>query len=100
MVALEYNWSVTPTALLTGRFSVDRVHAPGESNNYPTLSDVGLSSDLGANGLTRMPTIGVDDPFLSIFTQCCVDTHFAHTLYSYSVWFAMGKRKTFDQIRR
>jgi hypothetical protein len=80
----EYNWSITPTALFTGRFSVDRVHAPGISNNYPTLSDVGLSPDLAANGLTRMSTIGVDDPFLSLFTQCCVDTHFAHTLYSYS----------------
>jgi len=80
----EYNWSVTPTALFTGRFSVDRVHAPGISNNYPTLSDVGLSPDLAANGLTRMPTIGVDDPFTSLFNQCCVDTHFAHTLYSYS----------------
>ena len=81
---VEYNWSVTPTALFTSRFSVDRVHAPGESNNYPTLSDVGLSPDLAANGLTRMPTIGVDDPFTSLFNQCCVDTHFAHTLYSYS----------------
>ena len=81
---LEYNWSITPTALLTSRFSVDRVHAPGISNNYPTLSDVGLSPDLAANGLTRMPTIGVDDPFLPLFDQCCVDTHFAHTLYSYS----------------
>jgi hypothetical protein len=81
---IEYNWSVTPTALLTSRFSVDRVHAPGISNNYPTLSDVGLSPDLAANGLTRMPTIGVDDPFTSLFNQCCVDTHFAHTLYSYS----------------
>jgi hypothetical protein len=82
--SVEYNWSVTPTALLTNRFSVDRVHAPGISNNYPTLSDVGLSTDLAANGLTRMSTIGVDDPFLSLFTQCCVDTHFAHTLFSYS----------------
>ncbi|MFL6304867.1 MAG: TonB-dependent receptor domain-containing protein [Candidatus Sulfotelmatobacter sp.] len=81
---LEYNWSITPTALLTSRFSVDRVHAPGISNHYPTLSDVGLSPDLAANGLTRMPTIGVDDPFLPLFDQCCVDTHFAHTLYSYS----------------
>jgi len=80
----EYNWSIAPTALLTSRFSVDRVHAPGESNHYPTLSDVGLSPDLAANGLTRMATIGVDDPFLSLFTQCCVDTHFAHTLFSYS----------------
>ncbi len=81
----EYNWAITPMKLLTSRFSVDRVHAPGISNNYPTLSDVGLSPILAANGgLTRMPTIGVDDPFLSLFTQCCVDTHFAHTLFSYS----------------
>ena len=80
----EYNWSITPTALLTSRISVDRVHEPVQANNYPTLSDLGLSTDLAANGLTRVPTIGVDDPFLSIFTQCCVDTHFAHTLFSYS----------------
>ena len=80
----EYNWSVTPTALFTGRFSVDRVNAPVQANKYPTLGDVGLSPDLAANGLTRIPTIGVDDPFLSIFTQCCVDTNFAHTLFSYS----------------
>src|SRR6266699_2818125 len=81
---VEYNWAITPTMLLTSRFSVDRVHAPGISNKYPTLSSVGLSPVLAANGLTRMPTIGVDDPFLSLFTQCCVDTHFAHTLSSYS----------------
>jgi hypothetical protein len=80
----EYNWSITPTALFTGRFSVDRVNAPVRANNYPTLSDLGLSPDLAANGLTRVPAIGVDDPFLSLFTQCCVDTNFAHTLYSYS----------------
>src|SRR5438270_6513979 len=80
----EYNWSITPTALFTGRISVDRVNAPVQANKYPTLSDVGLSPDLAANGLTRIPAIGVDDPFLSLFTQCCVDTHFAHTLVSYS----------------
>ena len=81
---VEYNWSIAPTALLTSRLSVDRVHAPGISNNYPDLGSVGFSSVLAANGLTRMPTIGVDDPFLSLFTLCCVDTHFAHTLVSYS----------------
>ncbi|PYV73721.1 MAG: hypothetical protein DMG97_10685 [Acidobacteria bacterium] len=80
----EYNWAISPMMLLTSRFSVDRVHAPGISNNYPTLSDVGLSPDLAANALTRMPTIQVDDSFLSLFDQCCVDTHFAHTLVSYS----------------
>src|SRR5436305_456035 len=80
----EYNWAITPMMLLTSRFSVDRVHAPGISNKYPTLSSLGLSPDLAANGLTRIPAIDVDDPFLDIFTQCCVDTHFAHTLVSYS----------------
>ncbi len=81
---LEYNWSITPTMLWTSRVSVDRVKAPGQTNNYPTLSDVGLPSILAANGLTRIPSINVDSGFLSIYTQCCVDTHFAHTLASYS----------------
>jgi len=87
---LEYNWSVTPTMLWTSRLSEDRVVAPGQTNNYPTLSDVGLPSILAENGLTRVPSICVNDAcnedsgFLSIYTQCCVDTHFAHTLTSYS----------------
>ena len=81
---LEYNWSVTPTMLWTNRLSVDRVKAPGQTNKYPTLSDVGLPSILGGNGLDRIPSINVDSGFLSIFTQCCVDTKFAHTLTSYS----------------
>ena len=82
--SVEYNWAITPSKLWTSRFSVDRVHAPGTSNNYPTLSSVGLPPILAANGLTRIPAVVVDDPFLSIYTQCCVDTHFAHTLFSYS----------------
>jgi Carboxypeptidase regulatory-like domain/TonB dependent receptor-like, beta-barrel len=81
---VEYNWMISPTALWTSRLGVDRVNAPGQTNNYPTLSDVGLPSVLAANGLTRIPSINVDGGFLSIYTQCCVDTHFAHTLYSYS----------------
>jgi len=91
--SLEYNWSVKPTALWTNRFSVDRVVAPGISNNYPTLSDLGLPADLAGNGLTRAPSINVDDGFLSIYTQCCVDTHFAHSLYSYSsaLQWALGR---------
>lgn len=80
----EYNWAITPTKLWTSRISVDRVHAPGISNNYPTLDSVGLSPVLAANGLTRMPTINVDAGMTSLFNQCCVDTRFAHTLVSYS----------------
>ena len=85
---LEYNWLISPTLLLTSRFGVDRVTAPGAANNYPTLQSVGLPSVLAANGLDRMPTILTDDfgtyPFTSLFTQCCVDTHFAHSLFTYS----------------
>ena len=81
---LEYNYALTPTMLWTTRLSEDRVVAPGQTNNYPTLSDVGLPPILAGNGLTRIPSINVDSGFLSIYTQCCVDTHFAHTLTSYS----------------
>jgi Carboxypeptidase regulatory-like domain/TonB dependent receptor-like, beta-barrel len=83
---LEYNWLVSPTLLLTSRFGIDRVKAPGQTNNYPTLQSVGLPSILAANGLDRMPAIITDDggPWTSMFSQCCVDTHFAHTLYTYS----------------
>jgi len=87
----EYNWAIAPTKLWTSRFSVDRVHAPGISNNYPTLSSVGLPSVLAANGLNRMITVGVDGGFTSLFTQCCVDTHFAHTLFNYSSAFEWSK---------
>ncbi|HYA26038.1 MAG TPA: TonB-dependent receptor [Terriglobales bacterium] len=80
----EYNWAITPTLLLTNRLGVDRVHAPGISNNFPTLGSVGLPSILAANGLTHIPTINVDGGLTSLFTQCCIDTHFAHTLFSYS----------------
>ncbi|MBW8869760.1 MAG: carboxypeptidase regulatory-like domain-containing protein, partial [Acidobacteriales bacterium] len=81
--ALEYNWSPAATMLSTSRISVDRVVAPGQTNNYPTLSSVGLPSILAANGLTRMPAI-ITDTGLSLFSQCCVDTNFAHTLVNYS----------------
>ncbi|HKV76941.1 MAG TPA: TonB-dependent receptor [Candidatus Sulfotelmatobacter sp.] len=80
----EYNWAVSPTILWTSRVSVDRVHAPGQSNHFPTLSDVGMPSILATNGLTHVPTINVDGGMTSLFTQCCIDTHFAHTLFSYS----------------
>ena len=50
-----------------------------------------LPAILNQNGLDRIPAINVGDDFLSMFTQCCVDTSFAHTLYSYSSGTAVGK---------
>ena len=53
-------WNTTgrsrPTTLWTNRFSIDRVNAPGNRNNYPTLNDVGLPSVLAATDSTVCPT--------------------------------------------
>ncbi|MBZ5549301.1 MAG: TonB-dependent receptor, partial [Acidobacteriia bacterium] len=85
---LEYDWAIKPTMLLSSRFSLDRVVAPGKTNNYPTLSDVGFPDQarqfLERNGLQRMPALVTSGEALNLFDQCCVDTNFAHSLYTYS----------------
>jgi len=83
-VGLEYDWAIRPTMLLSSRLSLDRVVAPGISNNYPTLESVGFPSVLAGNGLHRMPTFITSGESLNLFDQCCVDTNFAHTLWTYS----------------
>lgn len=83
-VGLEYDWAIKPTMLLSSRLSLDRVVAPGISNNYPTLESVGLPDILAGNGLHRMSTIQTSGESLNLFDQCCVDTNFAHTLWTYS----------------
>ncbi len=81
--AFEDNWSPAPTAVITSRFSIDRAVAP-VSENYPTLSSVGLPAVLGqSNGTQRIPVIQMDNNASSLFNQCCTDTRFAHSLYSY-----------------
>lgn len=85
---LAYDWTLTPTTLWSSRISIDRVTSP-EHSVMPTLQSVGFPSILEqANGLDRMPTIQMDfdgnDNWLSMYTQCCTDTGFAHTLLSYS----------------
>ncbi len=83
-IGADYSWTISPTLLLQLRGGADRVEAPGKSD-YPSLSTVGFPSVLVANGLTRMPSITMDDgPYAGLFTQCCVDTAFAHTLFNYS----------------
>jgi hypothetical protein len=83
-VALEHTWTLTPNILITSRFAVDRAVAPGRSD-YPSATSLGFPSILTEpNGLTRVPVILMDNNATSIFDQCCVDTTFAHTLYSYS----------------
>ncbi len=83
-VGANYDWTISPTLLLQLRAGLDRVEAPGQSR-YPSFDTVGFPSILDANGLTRMPAITMDDgPYAGLFTQCCVDTAFAHTLFNYS----------------
>jgi hypothetical protein len=85
-IGIEYNWTITPTSVWTSRFAVDRVTQPVNSA-FPSLSTVGFPASLAeANGVARMPSIQLDSTnnWLSMYTQCCTDTKFAHTLYSYS----------------
>ncbi|HZR67148.1 MAG TPA: carboxypeptidase-like regulatory domain-containing protein [Terriglobales bacterium] len=89
--SLEYAWTINPRVVWTNHFAIDRVREP-VTENYPTLTSVGLPSYLAANsGIDRMPTIGMcapdggcSQPWSSLYDQCCTDTNFAHTLYSYS----------------
>lgn len=83
-VGVDYSWTLRPTLLLQLRAGLDRVEAPGQSL-YPDLTTVGFPTVLEANGLNRMPSITMDDgPYAGLFTQCCVDTAFAHTLFNYN----------------
>ena len=82
---LQSDWTIRPTLLLSSRFAVDWVDAPGFTT-YPSAASVGFPSllDTANPGIARMPGILVDSPWTSLYDQCCVDTKFAHTLYSYS----------------
>jgi Carboxypeptidase regulatory-like domain/TonB dependent receptor-like, beta-barrel len=83
--SLQHDWTIRPTLLLSSRFAVEHAFAPGFTQ-YPSATSTGFPSLLeNANpGITRMPGILVDSPWTSLYDQCCVDTKFAHTLYSYS----------------
>ncbi len=86
-VGLEENFLISPNVVWTNRFGLDRAVSP-VTENYPNLNtvfDQPGDAPLGqANHLTRFPTIQMDNNASSLFDQCCTDTVFAHTLYSYS----------------
>jgi hypothetical protein len=84
-VSLEYTWTLSPKVIWTSRFAVDRVKQD-ETTNLPSLTSVNLPTVLEANGVDRMPTIQMSGnyPWTSLYDQCCLNTNFAHTLYSYS----------------
>ena len=98
--SIEYTWTINPRLIWTSRAAIDRVHEV-ETSNLPTISSFNASLPSGdqlsplfeeANGLDRMPTFLMSGAALEsnasttadLFDQCCINTTFAHTLYSYS----------------
>ncbi len=105
--SLEYTWTVNPRLIWTSRAAVDRVHEV-ETSNIPTISSFNASLPSGsqlsplfeqANGLDRMPTFLMSGAALEsnasttadLFDSCCINTTFAHTLYSYSSQLVISK---------
>ena len=80
---VDYTRTITPHIVYTGRLGLDLAIAPGITS-YPDLTKAGFPSYMINNGLARMPSIDFDSVYSNLFDQCCVDTHFAHTLYTYS----------------
>lgn len=82
---INYSYAPTPKTLWISTFGLDRVSEPTNDVNYPNLTSVGFPSYLEQDGLTRIPNITMEDPaWTSIYNQCCVITHFAHTLLNYT----------------
>jgi hypothetical protein len=79
----EFTRTFNPRVLYTGRIGLDLAIAPGITH-YPDLTSVGFPKVLEINGLSRMPMIEFDQTYSNLFDQCCVDTHFSHTLLTYS----------------
>jgi Carboxypeptidase regulatory-like domain/TonB dependent receptor len=90
--SLEYTWTLSPKMIWTSHFAVDRA-SQAETTNMPSLTSVGLPAVLEANGIDRMPTIQMSgaSPWSSLYDQCCINTTFAHTLYSYSSQLVISK---------
>jgi hypothetical protein len=90
--SLEYTWTLNPRTIWTNHFAVDRAAQP-ETTNIPPLASAGMPTVLEANGIDRMPTIQMSgaSPWSSLYDQCCINTTFAHTLYSYSSQLVIAK---------
>jgi hypothetical protein len=89
---IEYTYTPTPNTLWVSHFGVDRVSQPSFSKT-PNPTSFGFPSYLDQNGISRMPAIlpnqnGDYSRFTPLFSQCCVDTKFAHTLLNYSSSFS------------
>jgi hypothetical protein len=95
--SIEYSRTVNSRIVWTSHFAIDRVHELGTSS-IPSISSFNATLPSGfslpavlqqANGIDRMPAFymssgGQTAPWTDLYDQCCINTTFAHTLYSYS----------------
>lgn len=100
--SFEYSWTINPRIIWTNHLAVDRVHEKATSG-IPSISSFNASLPSGvqglptvlqqANGLPRMPAFFMNgaSSWSNLFDQCCIDTTFAHTLYSYSSQLVISK---------
>ena len=100
--SFEYSWTVNPRIVWTNHVAVDRVHEKATSG-IPSISSFNASLPSGvqglpavfqqANGIDQMPTFDMagSSPWTDLFDQCCINTTFAHTLYSYSSQLVISK---------
>ena len=102
--SIEYSRTINSRIVWTTHFSLDRVHELATSG-IPTISSFNSTLPSGfqlspifqqANGLDRMPAIymssgGQTTPWTDLYDQCCIDTTFAHTLYTYSSQFVVSR---------
>jgi hypothetical protein len=102
--SIEYARTLNPRIVWTSHFAIDRVHEV-ETPSIPTISSFDATLPAGvqlppvfeqANGIDRMPAFymssgGQTLPWTDLYDQCCVNTTFAHTLYSYSSQVVISK---------
>ncbi|HLX84085.1 MAG TPA: carboxypeptidase-like regulatory domain-containing protein [Terriglobales bacterium] len=100
--SFEYTWTISPRVIWTNHAAIDRVHEL-ETPNGPTISSLNASLPAGAqglpavlqtaNGVDRLPSFFMNgaSSWSNLFDQCCTNTTFAHTLYSYSSQFVISK---------
>jgi hypothetical protein len=89
---INFTYAPSANTLWISTFGLDRVAEPTQNNKYPSPASVGFPSYLEQGGISRMPSIIMENgPGTSLFDQCCVDTGFAHTLLNYASSFSWTK---------
>ncbi len=100
--SLEYTRTISSRIVWTSHVGVDRVHELSLPS-IPTISSFNASLPAGvqglpsvfqtANGIDKMPTFLMQgsSPWTNLYDQCCINTTFAHTLFSYSSQLVISK---------